>query len=1038
MIQLIGNTYLMRAPLYPVQFADKCFEGHIGEWASRNDFLYGVYLSSKDLYLEYKKQAETGVFSPKMHQTLRKYWLRASARCTPYANLAGCTLGTIAENTHIYLEQPDKHTEACRMDMNMVYKFIDVLNRNSELMQQVLFYPNNTLYKLGGKYRYVRYKVNGNKRKYFLSEAAYTPYLEDLLQAAAKGSTLPGLAGIIAAYGFEQEEIMPYLHTLIDNQVISSELEPCVSGEQPFNRLAAVLQKYPAARHYADFIEEVNRRLIQNDFSIDRLETIIQRLEQEQVDYSGVTTLFQSDMCIRAKHNTIGHGVMKQVLKEINQLVQATYKKKFQQQQLDEFKNRFFQRYEMQEVPLCEALDVECGIGYGNYSNHLNSFVSDINFTTENNADEKTGELTRLLQQLLETRDVADVSPIHFTEKDLGGIKQKEEAPLAFANSQFMSVMGCLYGSSAAEIDKGNFQFLLKSIGAPSSANILARFCHMDESISNWVTALTHDEEAALPEQMVYAEIIHLPQERVGNILLRPVLRQYEIPYQGNSGAPENRQLPVADLLVSIRNNQIVLRSRKLNKRVIPRLTTAHNYSFDSLPMYKFLCDLQHQQSFAGVGFESLLSNNNSLFTPRVTFGHLILKRANWKLQKEDLKGMPADDTALQAFVAALRQRKKLPQRVLFQQNDNELLIDFAYADAFRLLASYIDKYGAVQLAEFLYDETMMGAVEGADGNYCNELLFPAMIAKTAETGQGYLLSTVEADHFKRVFLPGDEWLYFKIYCSSNAAEELLAAPVRKLVAALVKKGWVKQCFFLRYADPEMHIRIRFQLQKNEDFLPVMQAVRKALDKYQRSKMLTTIQIDTYVREIERYGGKTIAESEAIFCSDSQAVLNILHRLHLQQAEDKKWEIAMTGIDSYLKEFGYSLKDKIRLLSRLQKAFFAEFGGSLPLQRSLNEKYRTLKDRIFALFDKASTDKLLNECRKEFRARSMYNRHTVHRLKTILQRQQRNADDLLGSYLHMFIIRLFAAENRKYELTLYHLLLKYYQAIAAIQEKATK
>ena len=39
----------------------------------------------------------------------------------------------------------------------------------------------------------------------------------------------------------------------------------------------------------------------------------------------------------------------------------------------------------------------------------------------------------------------------------------------------------------------------------------------------------------------------------MGNVLYRPVLREYEIPYLGRFGAPPEQQLPLSDLLVGVR-----------------------------------------------------------------------------------------------------------------------------------------------------------------------------------------------------------------------------------------------------------------------------------------------------------------------------------------------------------------------------------------------------------------------------------------------------------------------------------------------------
>src|SRR6185503_4797375 len=95
---------------------------------------------------------------------------------------------------------------------------------------------------------------------------------------------------------------------------------------------------------------------------------------------------------------------------------------------------------------------------------------------------------------------------------------------------------------------------------------------------------------------------VHLPQGRTGNVLSRPVLRDYEIPFLGRSGAPPENQIPLTDLQVTVTEQRIVLRSERLGREVIPRLTSAHNFTF-GLGIYRFLCGLQGQDVIVGLAW---------------------------------------------------------------------------------------------------------------------------------------------------------------------------------------------------------------------------------------------------------------------------------------------------------------------------------------------------------------------------------------------------------------------------------------------------
>lgn len=1030
MLVLNGNNYLLRTPLFSIRQAVKCFEDN-EEWMQHPHFLYGLYITSAALYQELQKQISSGSITPKMRQTLQKYWLRSSARCTPYANFAGCASGTYGTVTSIQIGQPDQHKEACRLDMDLVFKLLDALYANTALKSQLRYFSNNSLYRQGRKYRYVRYQISNGKRKYFLSEAEHTIFLQQVIETAATGASFQQLAEKLALMDVEEADALIYLQTLAENQVLQTELEPCISGEQPFERLSRILKNHSASDQFSTHIDSITALLQNNHFNISRLVAVTNQLNTANIDHSSVTTLFQSDMLTNTAANTIALPVVETILQEVDTVLKAVYRKKNNQERLDQFRSRFLARYEMQEVPLCEALDVEYGIGYGNFSNNTASFVSDLDFGKDSNKQQP--DFSFLLDQKLAAESSSGSTSIELSEQDIQSLMPGPNPDLQFPWRQSVAIMGSLYGNSGAAIDDGNYRFFVKFISGPSGANLLGRFCHLDAEIEAWVSSITKEEENSLPQNMAFAELIHLPQERTGNILLRPVLRSYEIPWLGNAGSTPDQQLPITDLMVSVRNDQVLLRSKSLNKYIIPRLTSAHNFSVNSLPMYQFLCELQYQQAFSGMMFEDA-GNDNALFYPAVTYKHLLLRRAMWRMLEADIKQMPEKEEELINYIEQLRAKRKLPQRVVLLQFDNELLIDFQYPESFRILASYIKKEGMAMVAAFP-DETQFGAVQGPDGNHCNELLIPAFIENEKLTVLPD--ATQHSSTPQRFFLPGDEWLYYKIYCGTHAAEELLAGPTKRLTEAMLELGFAEKFFFIRYLDPEPHIRLRFRLTKNEHFLPVSKAVRNTISRYLNSKMVTSLQIDTYKRELERYGGKLIAEAESIFFHDSQAVLQLLSWLSQGDAVERKWEAAILGVDQYLHDFGFSLPDKISYLHVLQQHFFQDFGGQKSLQLSLNNKYRSLKEPLFKLFSGKEQDALHKKFRQAFTRRSIQNREAVNKIMTDCKRRNQLPDHLLGSFLHMFINRLFATDNKKYELTLYHLLLKYHTSQAAILDKKT-
>ena len=141
---------------------------------------------------------------------------------------------------------------------------------------------------------------------------------------------------------------------------------------------------------------------------------------------------------------------------------------------------------------------------------------------------------------------------------------------------------------SALGDDALSFEYAM----GPSGAKLLGRFACGDDALRERVTEHLKDEEALRPHA-IFAEIVHLPQGRLGNIAARPRLRLWEIPYLCRAGVDEAHQLTLDDLRVRVEaSGRVVLRSARLDREVLPRMTNAHNHAAAELPVYRFLCAL--------------------------------------------------------------------------------------------------------------------------------------------------------------------------------------------------------------------------------------------------------------------------------------------------------------------------------------------------------------------------------------------------------------------------------------------------------------
>lgn len=287
----------------------------------------------------------------------------------------------------------------------------------------------------------------------------------------------------------------------------------------------------------------------------------------------------------------------------------------------------------------------------------------------------------------------------------------------------------------------------------------------------------------------------------------------------------------------------------------------------------------------------------------------------------------------------------------------------------------------------------------------------------------------------QRNFIPGDKWLYIKLYTGNKTADKVLTQAIYPIIRNLYKKERIEKWFFIRYADPDFHLRVRFLLKDTAYVGDVMQMLFKALQPYVKHNLIWNIQYDTYKRELERYGNELIEESESIFTIDSDCILSLLRKLNDIPNENYRWMIALKMMDVFLTDLSYDLPSKLEFVTQRSDAFKQEFGFTEHNAKQFNTKFREHKKTVENVLKDSITEPDFLSLYIPLRKSSKQVRAVGQEVSIKLKKQKDITLDLLvGSYIHMTLNRLFRSKNRKHELVIYDFMRRYYASEVARQK----
>jgi thiopeptide-type bacteriocin biosynthesis protein len=635
------------------------------------------------------------------------------------------------------------------------------------------------------------------------------------------------------------------------------------------------------------------------------------------------------------------------------------------------FAAAFSLRYDGQKVPLLEALDPDRGLPFGSdkAAEPGAALLDELPFANVKAAASLPGNWAGWQQLLL--GKWSGQHPIVLTDADLTKLGPRPEPVLP-------NTLAVMFRKAAGHL-------VLEQAGGASATQLIGRFSAFSSEVTRLCQKLSGLEAAANPG-VVFADIGQLSDDHVDNINRRDRIYPYEIPVNVYSALPEANQLPPGDLLLSARNGELILESKRLGKRVIPRLATAYNYHHTGLSIFRLLCALSYQRLSGPLGLDPGRLLPGLRYYPRILYGRTVLSPARWHLKRTEF-----DE---ENWV----ERHGLPRYVSMGETDQQLVADLSDPDELRFLLKCTAGMEIVQLQEYLLpDRSVKTGTVPLAGQFIAFLTHDQAIYSPVEQSARTRLRVT------RSYPPGTDWLYLKIYCTAPAADRLLQGVIEPLLRRQARQ--VRCWFFIRYTDPDHHLRLRIRVwSAAADTGRLLVAFRAQLRRSGMESLVPDLLADTYRRELERYGPDLIEQAEAVFHAGSELVLTITGTTEMERFR-LGFAIARLMIASFFPE---PLR-QAAFITGMAAVYLQEFGaGDKKLKVGLDRKYRSLKTKLH-------TDLEANEL--------------IGALKKISVMAASKSEEvrrgLLADLVHMQLNRTFTHSQRQQELLVYHCLQKH-------------
>lgn len=964
-----------------------------------NTIKEALLVSSKVLYNQLIKYDSLGEKEKQLIAiSLYKYYSRMCSRPTPFGLLSGIysTQWGSLENLVINKNFKPKISLGGKV-LNEI--FIELIS-NSDIYNQILLYKNDTYYQKGGKLSIIQKTyISHSSYPYSLKEfsANKEDAIKEIYDFIENGKYFNDVVSYIVNNGHNSEEAFKFLTHLIEQNLLTTSIDPIPNTSEYLKLLNNHLQG-----NSINCIKKV--RIIYNkinDFNkserIDNeaLRSLEDYLEQSFPRLINENNLIRVDLNGVNRPEKVPQKYIKCIFdafKILNKIGTETL-----HIQLENFKFNFNNKYEENFVPILEVFDPLNGIKYLRDIKTVDTPLLNENIfeDTSSGVQFNLSKNESTLLQLFYSAIRENRGEILLNDKLFDNVFDRYE----FSDS-FQAWFNIIDDKTIRIINfKGNGSFLL------------SRFT--DNPKIQKIQKSIVSKENELHKEKILAEIIHIPEDiRTFSITNNAKIRESIIPIVSNSYYFKNKNvINLNDIQITVRENKILLFSKKHNMEVIPKITNAvFPANVSKLPIFRFLADLSHYDNKSlSFKWPNLLNHLNLDFIPRVKYKNVILSPATWTLKRVNFNF----DRGVESFREDLKReriKKNIVQFVSLIDGDKSLFLNLEnYQTVFSILKKEFNIKEILQIEEYLYDV-----------NFKKENEIIAFFTKKVTEGTlKNSLKKIDLEQ-KEYFSPISEWINYQIYSSEENIEKILSGSVlQDVIKNLINERYIQKWFFVRYVDEDgFHLRIRFNILNPIENTGI---VLSKMSNYFDIIEITDYKMVPYKREINRYKGKNIIYSEELFFHQSNLIIQLLKFLDSKHDENLRWIIGVKLVDIQLNQFDLTLKEKVIISDSLKNEFNREFNIKKKGFKDFNHKYEENKKDIES-FMSTSFIKEIEEPILHYIENS-----TELIIKISNNLSKKDKSEILKSFIHMMLNKLFVILPRQHEVYVYNIINRYYK-----------